>query len=121
MKPRAITQDQIDCAIQRREEGEPTAAIARSLGVKIKTLDYHLRKLGVFPPGWKPKTSRPPKPYKDRNGRTVRPFTPDEDRILMEMDLAGQGYAVIAKRLGRRTHVIRARAVTLANRELLAE
>lgn len=119
-----MTEAMIEEACTLREAGRTIGSIALRLGVKDKTVDYHLRKNGAFPPGWKHLGDRrrpENRSFVDRLGRTVRAFTPEEDRQLQKLAREGLGNAAIGRELGRRPNSIRARLTALANRAQCAE
>ena len=118
-----ITPEQIDEASDLREQGKSIGQIARRLDLPETTIDYHLRKNGVFPPGWKHQGALADrrKTYTDCRGRTVRPFTRKEDAALLRLDAEGVTYAEMGRRIKRPTNSCRNRLISLANRAQCAE
>ena len=57
---------------------------------------------------------RGPESNYQRNGRTIRVFTADEDARLLELRGAGRSLKQIADELGRGTSSIQMRLITLA-------
>jgi lambda repressor-like predicted transcriptional regulator len=110
-----ITQDQIDRIVELREQGKTLGQIERLTGVKQNTADYHLRRLCVFPPGWKHRGATLPCGSYMRNGYEVKGFTPDDDARLEAMDRAGMRLTDMARELGRSHNTVKARLVALAN------
>ena len=51
-----------------------------------------------------------------RAGRAVRPFTAAEDAELLRLEAEKLRYLEIARRLGRKRHVVAARLASLARR-----
>lgn len=116
-----VTPEQIDQMTEYREAGKSTAWIARKLGLKLNTVDYHLRRLGVFPPGWTLKSTPVEGGSYWRNGHLVRAFTPEDDALLLSLESQGLGFTAIGKRMGRKPNTIRARLTSLANQAALTE
>jgi len=98
-----MTREKLDRAIAWREQGKSLGYISMRIDINPKTIDYHLRKLGVFPNGWVHRGDvRTKRSWVDKNGRAVRAFSPDEDAIA---DLTGRpwnGEAVKAENLADR-------------------
>ncbi|WP_287994254.1 helix-turn-helix domain-containing protein [Acidiphilium sp.] len=120
MPSRILTDQQIDTAIDLRLKARSVPQIAARLGVKPNTIDYHLRRLGVFPPGWRHKGPKQAPAYQ-RGTVAVRPFTPEEDAMIERLDLEGLGISAIGRQLGRKPNSVRARLVALANRQACEE
>lgn len=122
--PRPVTclsEAQLDALCSYREAGRSIPWIARKLGISVKTADYHLRRLGVFPPGWKMAAPVRTVSGYARGGHAVRYFTPEEDARLEALSAEGLSYCEIGRTLGRKPHSVRARLIALANRALLQE
>ena len=60
---------------------------------------------------------RGPEHNYQRNGRTIRVFTADEDRRLLELRQAGRSLKAIADELGRGKSSIQLRLTTLAAKQ----
>lgn len=120
MPSRILTDQQLDMAIDLRLKARTVPWIAARLGVKANTIDYHLRRLGVFPPGWRHRGPRQAPGYQ-RGAVEVRPFTPEEDALIESLDLEGLGISAIGRQLGRKPNSVRARLVALANRQACEE
>lgn len=56
-----------------------------------------------------------------RGGHIVRRFTPEEDKVLTEMDMAGERVCEMARRLNRKPNSVRGRLMTLARQEARRE
>lgn len=118
-----ITPQQLAEACEMREAGKPVGEISRKLDLPEKSVDYHLRKEGAFPPGWKHKGPPPGSraTYTDSRGRTVRAFTAEEDAEILRMEARGASNCSIARALGRAPNSVRNRKIALANRAMCAE
>ena len=121
MPSRAITDAQLEAAIDMRLRKKTIPQIGLKLGVKPNTIDYHLRRLGVFPPGWVHRGAEQSRKGYERSGHTVRKFTPEEDALIEKLDQEGLGYSAIGRRIGRKANSVRARLTALANREACQE
>jgi len=110
---RILSDDQLDRMAEMRERGLSYAQIAAqftSEGTAIKpvTIRWQCLRLGAFPPGkTHPNVGVPCSPR-------GRPFTPEEDALLLEMDRAGYRRAEIARTLKRKHNSVVGRFYTLA-------
>ena len=119
MKRAPITEEQSRQIVDMREDsGLSCPQIARRLGLHHGAVSWHLLKLGIEK-GGKPPRGYKPKQQQDfmRNGQLVRGFTPDDDDLLVRMDIEGLGHSEMARRLGRKPNSIKGRLYTLARRE----
>jgi transposase len=109
----------------REEKGWSIPRIQRAvkhrfgLTVSESLLHWQFKRLGIDGPRNKPHRFR--KRVIRRNGHLVRRFTPQEDAKILEMRLAGYGQSAIARELGRPSHSVYSRFLTLARREARAE
>lgn len=99
------------CNLRRRNWS--IADIAERLGKSPGTITYWCMILGAEPRKPAPNRRRQLKAH-TRNGHPVRPFTDDEDALLLSMVGEGLNYAEIGRRLDRRGHVCRKRVITVA-------
>jgi hypothetical protein len=102
-----------------RERGWSYDRIASKFNCSRGVVSWTCLRLGAAPPH--PPPLKPnyhlEHPTIKRNGYIVRPFTPDEDRVLLEMEANGRGPAAIGRKLGRKTNSVIGRLLTLARRE----
>lgn len=110
-----LTQAEKDCAIHLTERGFKAHEVARSLRCSIGSVNWTLLRAGVMRPGFKPRA--PDGRVQLRNGHTVRRFTADEDRQLLELEAQGLTWSEMGRRLGRRPNSIGGRLATLARHE----
>lgn len=119
---RVMTKAKLEQAIALRGKRRTIAQIGLKIGVNPKTVDYHLRKEGVFPEGWVHQGDRRSKrSWIDKNGREVKGFTPAEDAIMTRMSSEGARGCDIARELNRPPNSVTARLTALANREACAD
>lgn len=106
--------------VRLREEGVTKSAIARRMGKSIGTITHWCLMLGAEPPeAWKP-SKRPRLPFV-RDGRSVVPFTNEEDVQMRAWAAEGVPYTEIAHKLQRAPTSIRYRMLTLARHEGLLD
>ena len=117
MKRAPLTAAQQNRVVEMREAGELISVIARTVGCSLGSVQYFCRVHGAVPP--KPHQPRPT-PVTVRNGRIVRPFTAEDDAVMLELRQAGMRLSDIARRLGRAHNSIGDRLMTLAIREEMA-
>jgi len=122
MPARKITDAQIKQIVELRERGLGYRLIAEIVGVTESSVSWHCLRLGVEPPKPTPINldRRRGEPVK-RGGHLVRPFTEEEDALLLTLEWAGHGPSAIARRLGRRPNSVRGRQLTLARHQARAE
>lgn len=117
----ALSGDALDRAIALREQGRSTAFIKRVLNIPLSpgAIEWQLMRAGVYPPGRIPPGLYTRRYVTRQRHRTVRPFTPDEDRALLTLEREGKRVHEIAAALGRRSSSIRGRLLTLARYDAL--
>ena len=107
-----------DAIIALAEEGLGSGRIARQLGLHQGAVQWFMYRTGLRAPGYG--NSRA---HVRRNGRPVKPFSPEEDKAIVDMRLAGAGTAEIARRVTadfghpRSKCTVANRLVMLASRE----
>ena len=121
MPGRKYSDEQIDRAVEFREAGRSAVEIAAEIGMSRGAVDYYCLKFGAAPEG-KPRPApttawRPAK----RGKHFVRPFSPEEDNLLLEMEAEGATIGQMARALDRRHNSISGRLMTLARRDAWAE
>lgn len=114
-----FTQSDLDEIAQMREAGASYADIAKRFGVSKSGISWVLLRLGVADPNAKG-IHTITRTYV-RNGRTVRPFTAEEDAQLVSLDIEGLSISQIAARLGRGHQTVIGRLANLARRDSIAE
>ncbi len=123
---RILSDEQLDEMVALREAGKTCQWIANHFtrgGTRVgaSTIDWHCLRLGVTSPrGLRqldPANRRPMR----RGAHTVRPYTPEEDGLLLAFDRQGLSRAEMALRLDRRVNSICGRLFTLARRETAIE
>lgn len=123
---RILSDEQIEEMAFMREEGVSLVAIAAHFtktGTPISDRALHWQCLRVgadSPPEKWSKLFQPTKQY-FRNGHLVRPFTPEDDALLLALDLQGFNQSVMARRLSRKPNTIKGRLMTLARRDARRE
>jgi hypothetical protein len=123
---RTLSDAQIDEMCTLREDGWTINQIARHFtdaGTPISpsAIDWQCMSFGAdAPPQKRGICTQPVEPY-GRGGHVVRPFTPEEDALLVALRSQGVRVCDIMRRTGRPPNSIRARLLTLARREARAE
>lgn len=112
MRQRNVTPPQVERILELAETGMQQQEVAAAVGVTKQVVAGVALKHGVM--FGKPRPARKPMM---RNGVLVRPFTEEEDRRLLELDLQGLRIVEIAKALDRRQHSVIARLRTIARWE----
>jgi len=116
----SLTDEQKDLIAELREgRGWSYARIAIKLKIAEGSVSWYCLKQGIEKPGRKIPVLRQPqtKPF-TRHGRTVRPFSPEEDAKMLELSAEGLKPAAIARALGnRRPNSITGRLYTLARHQ----
>ncbi len=119
MSRRRLSEAQCEQIAAMRERGDTYMAIANAFGMSEKAICWHCLRLGAERP--KLTTLQPDYyikcPVVMRGGHVVRAYTPDEDRRLIELSLAGKTDSEIGRALDRKSNSIRGRLMTLARRE----
>jgi hypothetical protein len=112
----------IDEAARLRETGMSAKAIGKRLGMSASAVSFHCLRLGADSPNTVGNIPDPKGPMVvARGNHQVRRFTPEEDRLLIDMDVAGAKVCDMAKKLDRKPNSVRCRMMTLARRETRAE
>lgn len=120
MTSRKYPEELTERAAEMRESGATLAQIALRLDMSIGAVEYHCLRLGADSP--KPMPPMPVGPMKVmRGGHVLRRFTPEEDRVLIQMDTAGALQCEMAAALGRPHNSVKARLMALARAEARAE
>jgi len=122
MPAKKYSDDLLDQAASLRETGMPYAKIAKRLCMSHGAVYWHCLRLGADSPKKQPNRPLNLGPMEvDRSGHKVRRFTEEEDRKLVEMDLAGAKRCEMARALGRKHNSIKGRLMTLARHEARLE
>lgn len=122
MPARKYTDAQLDEAARLREAGKSYGEIERRTGIHQKTAYWHCLRLGADAPPEKRLATYPSQKGEIwRGGHLLRRFTPEEDRKMVDMELAGAGPAAIARAIGRRHNSVMGRLMTLARRDARQE
>lgn len=124
--PRILSDAQLIELAELREQGWTQARIARHFtdaGTPISEGIVHwwALQMGADLPPERRHAQRPPERPYQRGSVIVRPFTPEEDAILIRLEQQGVGYMDIARRLDRRRNSIVGRLMTLARRDARQE
>lgn len=123
---RILNEEQLVEMAELREQGWTTGRIQRHFkrqGVSVSrgVIDWQCLRLGAdLPPELRRPSNQRDAPYL-RKGWIVRPFTPDDDRRLLDLEEQGKPLNWIAGQLGRRNISIRGRLMILARRDARAE
>lgn len=114
MRQRNVTPPQVEKILELADAGMQQKAIAAAVGVTVGAVAGVTLKYGVMLGKIRVKPCRRPMM---RKGVLVRPFTEEEDRRLLELDLQGARVVDMAQALDRRQHSIIARLRTIARWE----
>ncbi|TXN38741.1 helix-turn-helix domain-containing protein [Methylobacterium sp. WL30] len=122
MPARRLTDAEIERIAEMREGGATYSAIAAAIGCSESTVYWKCLAAGAEPPNRRQIKSKVLGPLVvSRNGYPVRRYTDDEDRRLLALEAEGRSNAEIGRLTGRRPHTVKARLMTLARHEALAE
>lgn len=122
MPARKYSDQLLDEAARLRETGMSEAAIAKRLNMSLGAVSWHCLRLGADSPHTVRNISTTTGPMVvSRGGHIVRRFTPEEDKVLTEMDMAGERVCEMARRLNRKPNSVRGRLMTLARQEARRE
>lgn len=119
-----MTAEQLNVLVEMASRGKSDAQIGLRLGMSPGAISYYRLKEAIERPQ---DAKRPPRPlyaqsapYR-RGKHLVRPFTPEDDRALLEWE--GQGLRIVemARRLGRRHNAVKGRLMSLARHDERAE
>lgn len=125
---RKLDERQLVEMAEMRERGDHPREIAKhfqeqGISISESAIDWQCIRLGADAPPDKRGRSRdcPAKAFR-RKGRLVRPFSPAEDAVIIEMSLQpGVRRADIARRLNRKPHSVLGRQLSLARRDARQE
>lgn len=106
----------VERMVALREKGWGCKQLADEFECSQGAVNYHLMKHGALPPRLEPKLFKPRDTY-NRNGYSVRAFTPEEDRRITEMRNKGMGVTAIGQILGRKHNAVAHRLNALARVE----
>lgn len=101
------------------EAGRTVRQIAEQFDASEGAIAWQILRLGVVGPRTKRATPRD-RSYV-RAGRIVRPFTEEEDQLILRLEGQGMSVVQIAKQLGRKHNSIIGRLATLARYDVIAE
>ncbi|PZU13788.1 MAG: hypothetical protein DI606_04260 [Sphingobium sp.] len=120
-RPSILSPDQLDDMAAMRERGWGIGRIVdhfATVGIVISgsSVAWHCKRLGAdVPPRLRGRCFDLQATYR-RSGRLVRPWTPEDDRTLLELEAAGASLCEIGRRLSRAPSSVRNRLFTLARR-----
>lgn len=115
---RQLSPEDVEAILQLAEEGVGELEIARRFGRPRSSIAWHL-----YRHGYKAARPREAITYRRRDGRVVRRYGPEEDRVLLDLRAQGLSIRAIAaeltKRFGypRKPHSVRVRLILIAARE----
>ena len=117
---RILTEAQLDEMTDLREGGATLAAIAHHFtaagtAITATTIAWQCLRLGVVPPSYTPAS------LGRGCGGQGRPYLPEDDDRLLDLERQGLSKREMAKAMGRNRSSIIARLYTLARRDALAE
>lgn len=113
-RPR-LTEAERETIYQLRESGWSARRIAEKIGCSKGSVNWCCLMAGVTKHDRPKKAAAPRVPLVRRDGHVIRPFQPDDDRRLIELEQQGLNYTEIARALGRRRNSIVGRLATLAS------
>lgn len=123
-----LAEETLDQICAWREEGYSLKWISNQLkcqGISLSpsAVGWRCMVLGAdLPPSKQRVSTHPPGSTYQRNGRTMRLYTPAEDAYLLELEAKGHTLTHIGRLLGRSKTSVRGRLVTLArNAERLSK
>lgn len=109
-------------AAELREQGLSYGQISKRLNMTESAVYWHCLRLGADSPKFRPKEDHKIGPMVvNRGNHTVRGFTPDEDKILLNMSKAGAGIMEISRAMNRKHNSVKGRLMTLARHEAREE
>ncbi|BBF70222.1 hypothetical protein SBA_ch1_24220 [Sphingomonas bisphenolicum] len=123
---RILSDQQLDEMAALRERGWSIDRIAEyftaaGTPISASSINWQCMRVGAdAPPRLRGKHTRPGAPYV-RYGFTVRPWTDEDDALLVELEVAGKKMREICRRLGRANSSVRGRLLTLARRDARRE
>lgn len=123
---RILSDAQLVEMAELREQGWKYHRISRHFAkagtaISVNALHWQCLRMGAdVPPEQRRSGQQRDLPYR-RGGHIVRPFLPDDDALLRQLDMEGVNACEIGRRLGRKQNSIRGRLMTLARRDARAE
>lgn len=99
-KPKRATEQDKETIARLRDQGLSVNPTATKVGLTPSTVHYWANKLGAWPEGRVRPKPKATKPFA-RNGKTVRPFTSDEDELIVKMRVAGASLSAIGRAVDR--------------------
>ena len=123
---RILSDAQLEEMVRLRERNLSYAAIARHFTergtpVSAGSIAWQCLRLGADVPAQFRRSATPRSAPVMRNGRQVRPFTPEEDAKLLRLEAAGTTIFRIAREMKRGDNSIRGRLYSLARQEARSE
>jgi len=100
-----------------REAGWSVARLMARYGLSKSAVAHHLRRLLAVPPKPAPLGGRRHGVHTTRDGRTIRPFSAAEDRLVLALRSEGMSLARVGAALGRSAGSVRSRLATLGVHE----
>lgn len=122
MPKRKYSTDLVQKDVALRERGLTFGQIARKTGMSSSAVSWYCLREGAESPRvvLRPRVQIAGQVVQ-RGCHTVRRYTPDEDRQLLEMEAAGLRLSEIGRALDRRRNSVLGRLMILARREAWAE
>lgn len=124
-RPCTLSPAQIDTICRLREERNLThGQIALIVGCSVQQSRWHCRERGAFGPRDLARYRDGRKPWvtpTTRGGRTIVPFTDEEDERLLAMARAGRNFSAIGRAFGRNPVSIRTHVQILERRQAMRE
>jgi len=125
---RILSDEQIDLVCEMRERGLSYQQIVNrfatmGVAVSVGSVGWACLSHGADLPPHRRRPHKGPvagETYQ-RNGHSIRTFTPEDDAKLLALEAAGFGYSAIGRELGRKPNSIRGRFLTLARHQARAE
>lgn len=118
MPKRRLTDADYERIAELRAKGHSCEWIGRKIGCSGSAVSWHCLRLGIDTP--KPAPLR--KDYykrgpMKRGNFILRPYTPEDDAKLLDLEAKGLNYAELGRQLDRKPNSIRGRLMILARRE----
>lgn len=122
---RSLSAAQLDEMAELREQGWSLRRIAEHFtarGTKVhqSTIGWQCMRIGADLPPHRRGRAVPRTQPMMRNGHVIRPFTPEEDQKLLELDTSGATMRQMCEALGRKNNSVRGRLMTLARHDARA-
>jgi IS30 family transposase len=109
-----MTDEQRAIIERMRAKGKSYGQIGMRIGMSPGAISWYCLRYAIESPKGRTKSAIKPGTISTRGNHVVRRFTPEEDRQIVEMRLAGASIKVIADTVGRATSSIFGRLMTLA-------